>query len=81
MNNKVMEIVGWYGTLAILAAYALSNFNIISTQTLLYQSLNVTGALGIVLISIKRKTYQPAVLNMIWAAIGMVILLKILLKY
>jgi len=76
-----MEIVGWYGTLAILAAYALSNFNIISTQTLLYQSLNVTGALGIVLISIKRKTYQPAVLNMIWAAIGMVILLKILLKY
>ncbi len=81
MNNRTSEIVGWYGTVAILLAYALSNFNIISTQTLLYQSLNVTGALGIVLISIKRKTYQPAVLNMIWAAIGMVILLKILLKY
>lgn len=81
MNSRVSEIVGWYGTVAILGAYALSSFNIISPQTFLYQILNVTGAVAIIVISLRKKTYQPAVLNIIWAAIGLVVLLKILLKY
>lgn len=63
MSSKLSEIVGWYGTIAIVGAYALSSFSIISSQSLLYQLLNVTGAIGIAIISLRKKTYQPAVLN------------------
>lgn len=81
MNSKISEIVGWYGTIAIVTAYGLSSFNIISSQSFLYQLLNVTGAIGIAIISLRKKVYQPAVLNAIWTAIGLVALIKILFKF
>ncbi|HUV46924.1 MAG TPA: hypothetical protein VMW29_02200 [Candidatus Bathyarchaeia archaeon] len=78
MNKKLLEIIGWYGTIAIIGAYALLSFNLISSQSAIYQLLNVTGAVGIVIISLKKKVYQPAVLNIIWTVIGMVALLQLL---
>jgi len=78
MNKKLLEIIGWYGTIAIIGAYALLSFNLISSQSAIYQLLNVTGAIGIVIISLKKKVYQPAVLNIIWTVIGMVALLQLL---
>lgn len=81
MNNKMIEIIGWYGTVAIVGAYALSSFNIISSQAALYQFLNVTGAMGIVAVSLRKKVYQPAVLNIIWTIIGAVALLRIIFKF
>ncbi len=81
MNNRVPEIVGWYGAIAVVGAYALSSFNVISSQSFLYQTLNITGAVGIVVISLRKKTYQPAVLNIIWTVIGLVALLKIFFKF
>ena len=78
MNKKLLEIICWYGTIAIIGAYALLSFNLISSQSAIYQLLNVTGAIGIVIISLKKKVYQPAVLNIIWTVIGMVALLQLL---
>ena len=77
MNKKLAEIIGWYGTVAIVGAYALSSFNILSPQDIIYQILNLTGALGIVIISLRKKTYQPAVLNIIWTIIALIALLQI----
>lgn len=81
MSNKLSEIVGWYGTVAIVGAYGLSSFNVISSQSFLYQLLNVTGAIGIAIISLRKKTYQPAVLNIIWTIIGLIALIKMLFNF
>lgn len=81
MNNKISEVIGWYGTIAIVGVYALSSFNIVSPQSFLYQMLNVTGAVGIVAISLKKKNYQPAVLNIVWVIIGLVAIAKIFFKF
>lgn len=77
MKKLLAEIVGWYGTVAIVAAYALVSFAVISSDSLIYQFLNLTGALGIVIISLTKKAYQPATLNIIWAIIALVALSKI----
>ena len=68
---KLEEIAGWYGTFAILGAYALVSFSYVSASSILYQLLNLTGALGIVVVSLRRKVYQPAVLNIFWALIAL----------
>lgn len=79
MNKNIFEeIIGWYGTIAIVLAYALLSFNIISSNMLIYQILNGTGALGIVLISLKKKAYQPGVLNIIWVVIAVIAIINIL---
>ncbi|HOX97111.1 MAG TPA: hypothetical protein PL066_02030 [bacterium] len=71
MNKKLfIEIIGWYGALAIIGAYFLNSFSFISAYDLSYQILNVTGALGMIAVSFYKKAYQPMTVNIVWAAIG-----------
>lgn len=73
----LIEIIGWYGTVAIVGGYALNSFNIIGSNSLLYQILNLTGAIGIVALSLSKKAYQPATLNAIWTIIALIAIIKI----
>jgi len=77
MKTKIIELYGWYGTVAIVAAYVLVSFSILSATNIWYQVLNGTGALGIVLVSFHKNNYQPGVLNIIWTVIAVVAILKI----
>lgn len=72
-----IEILGWIGAIMILLAYALSNFNLLTPDNLAYQSLNILGALAIVYHSLTKKDYQPAVLNIIWALVAVLVILKL----
>ena len=73
-----LEVIGWYGVIAILAAYALVSFSFVSASSSIYQILNLTGAIGILAISLEKKAYQPAALNVIWSLIAIVALLSLL---
>ena len=81
MTKKILdEIIGWYWTISIVLAYALLSFEIISSNNIIYQGLNGTGAIGIVYISFKKKAYQPGVLNIIWAIIALISIVKIFIN-
>ena len=73
-----VEIFGWYGAGAILLAYALVTFSLLEPTDIWYQLLNGTGAVGILTISFYENSYQPAVLNTIWALIAFVAIFNIL---
>jgi hypothetical protein len=77
MKNKITEILGWYGVIAVVGAYALLSLNILTSNSLLFQALNLTGAIGIVFDAIDDKNVQPAVLNIIWAIIAIVAIVKV----
>lgn len=76
--KKYTELLGWYGVVVILLAYGLVSFSVIQPTSLVYQILNGTGALGIVIVSLHKKAYQPAILNIIWAVIAGIVILKTL---
>lgn len=78
--KQINEIIGWYGTVAIISAYALNSFGVLKINDFAYQFLNLTGAIGIILISAKKKAWQPATLNTIWAVIAAFSLIKIIFK-
>jgi len=78
MHKQLIEIFGWYGTVAIIGAYALSSFSIIKPDSLIYQLLNLTGALGIVWVSYDKKVFQPVVLNLIWSVIAAIAIFNII---
>lgn len=75
--KKFIEIFGWYGTVAILLGYTLSSFSLVQPTNIWYQILNITGGLGLAAISLHRKAYQPATVNIIWAVIGLIAILKL----
>lgn len=77
IKQKYIEIIGWYGALTIILAYALVSFKIIQSDEFVYQILNLTGALGIIVISVVKKVKQSAVLNIFWALIAAIALIGI----
>ncbi len=78
-NKKIIdEIIGWYGTIAIITAFALISFQFLTANDISYQILNGTGAIGVIYISLKKKVYQPAVLNIIWAIIAIIAIINLL---
>lgn len=80
LTHWFCEIIGWYGVFGIMLAYGLVSFEVVSPTDVLYQVLNITGGIGIVIISFYKRAYQPGVLNVIWALIGLAALTKILLN-
>ena len=79
MRNIITETLGWYGVVAVVGAYALLSLGILSSNSLTFQILNLTGAIGIVVDAIDDKNTQPAVLNAIWAIIALIAIVKIVI--
>ncbi len=79
MKIKSDNIVGWTGMILILLAYILLNFKVIDTESMIYLSFNVIGSCGIIVHSLKRKDYQPVILNVIWALVALFILISLLI--
>lgn len=77
MRKKLyIELLGWYGVIAILLAYVLSSFFNLPITSILYLFLNFSGAVGLALISIVKRNHQPMVSNAIWAVIALVGLVR-----
>ncbi|NTV22926.1 MAG: hypothetical protein HGA85_00935 [Nanoarchaeota archaeon] len=74
--KHIDEIFGWYGAVAILAAYGLHSFEIID-QGFFYQFLNFTGSAGLCLIAYRKKVFQSVVLNIIWALVAAIAIAKL----
>lgn len=77
MKQAAISLFGWYGVLAILGAYMLLNFEVVTARSYAYQILNLTGALGIICEAVSKKDTQPVVLNAVWAAVALVAIIQI----
>jgi len=74
----VAEIVGWYGAVAILLAYALNSLMLLGSGSIAFQLLNITGSMGLLLIGYHKRVYQAVLINLVWLIIGSIALLNIL---
>jgi len=72
-----IEVLGWYGVLAILGAYTLVSLSVLMTSSVLYQLLNLSGAVAVATAAIRKRDAQPAVLNFIWALVALVALWRL----
>lgn len=69
-KHPLANIAGWYGVIAILAAYALLTLGVLSPQHLAYHILNLTGALGIIASSTVTRDWQADTLNVVFGLIA-----------
>ena len=64
-----MQIFGWYGTVAIVGAYAALSHGWLQEGPL-YQLLNATGAAGVGLVCWRRAAWQALAMEVVWVAIA-----------
>jgi hypothetical protein len=79
VNAELKDLIGWYGVMAILLAYTLLSFKALTPDSLPYQLLNLTGALGIMFEAYSKKDTQPVVLNIVWAFVALLAICRIVI--
>ncbi len=76
-TSFIENILGWFGVLLVLGAYILVSFDVVSAQSALFQGLMLLGSLGIMLVAYRRRDTQPLILNLIFALVALVSLVRI----
>ena len=74
--SLAIEIIGWAGAAMILAAYLLLSAGRIEAKSVVYQGLNLVGAIAFVVNSGWNGAVPSAALNVVWAAIAIVALTR-----
>jgi hypothetical protein len=75
--NLLVDLLGWIGALALLAAYALVSRGRVTGQSVPYQVLNVVGSVLLVANTLYYGAYPSTFVNFVWVAIAAVTLLRV----
>jgi hypothetical protein len=75
--DLLLAAVGWAGAAALLLGYTLVSSSRLSGDGVAYQLLNLFGSVGLMVNSAYSAAWPSAGLNLVWAAIGVVALIKL----
>ncbi|MEV1175951.1 hypothetical protein [Nonomuraea sp. NPDC049784] len=75
--DLLLTAVGWIGAALLLAGYALVTTSRLSGDGVAYQLVNLAGSIGLMINSAYNAAWPSAGLNLIWAGIGAVALVKL----
>lgn len=75
--SVLYNIGGWIGVVAILGSYFLLSLDMIDGQSLIYHGLVLVGSALVAAISLRRRDYQPAALNLVFFSIAVFAIIKI----
>ncbi len=70
-EKKLVDFLGWYGMVAILIAYALLTYGYLTTQSVVWQVMNLTGSVGLAVNALSRKAFPEVWLNLIFALVAL----------
>ena len=72
-----IDILGWVGSVEVIAAYGLNSYQRIKSDSLIFQLLNLTGAAFLIVNTIYYGAYPSTVINIVWVVIAVAALIRI----
>jgi len=79
-HNLLIDVLGWVGAIALLAAYALISARRVEGDSSSYQFLNLGGSVFLMVNSAFYGAYPSAFVNVIWLGIALIALAHSLRK-
>ncbi len=76
---NLTDIIGWIGSIEILAAFGLNSFQKIKSNSLAFQLLNLTGGVFLIINSIAHEAYPFTFINSVWVVISIIALFKMVI--
>ena len=76
----LIEILGWVGSIEVVAAYALNSYQKIKSDSLTFQLLNLSGAIFLIINSVYKEAYPFTFINSVWSVIAIVAIIGIIRK-
>jgi phosphoglycerol transferase MdoB-like AlkP superfamily enzyme len=72
----LIDVIGWIGSFEVIAAYGLNSYQKIKSNSLLFQILNFTGGIFLIVNTIYYSAYPSAFINIVWVIIASVAMLQ-----
>jgi hypothetical protein len=73
-----IDILGWIGSVSILAAYGLNTYQKIKSDSLLFYSLNIIGGIFLVIYSVSKEAYPNMFINVVWVMIAIPAVIRLM---
>ncbi|WP_395375322.1 hypothetical protein [Marinicella sp. W31] len=70
MISLIVNILGWVGSVCLIAAYWMNSTNRLSSQSFTYQILNLTGSIFLIINSTYYHAYPSSFVNVVWAVVA-----------
>ncbi|GGB21047.1 CBU_0592 family membrane protein [Puia dinghuensis] len=72
----IVDIVGWFGSILVVAAYALNIYGKLSSASTPYYVLNIAGSTALIINTLYHHAIPSMVVNVVWIGIALVALFK-----
>ncbi|MCL2869646.1 hypothetical protein FWF48_02455 [Candidatus Saccharibacteria bacterium] len=83
VDNRILfigDVIGWVGAVALLTAYGLISYGVLDGRSIIYQLINLVGAIGLLVLAVVRRAIPSAATNVIWIIIGIVAIVGIIFR-
>jgi hypothetical protein len=78
--NILIEILGWLGSIMVLAAYGLNSYQKIRSDSWYFLSLNIVGGIFLIIYTVAKEAYANTFINVAWVVIAIPAMIKLLSK-
>lgn len=75
--DLLLDVIGWLGAGLLVLGYGLISTSRLSGDSMAYQVINLVGSITLMVNSAYNDAWPSAGLNLVWAAIGVVALVKL----
>jgi hypothetical protein len=76
----VIDIIGWIGSIELVVAYFMVSYQRMKANSLLYQWLNLSGSIFLLINTAYYGAFPSSFVNVIWILIAVSALYNILTK-
>ncbi len=76
-TNLVVNLIGWAGSAAVLAAYLFVSSHRLKSDSVAYQGLNLVGGVFLAANTIYWGAYPSTFVNLVWIGIALFALVRI----
>ena len=72
----LVDTLGWIGSIEVIAAYGLNSYQKIKSDSLLFQLLNLTGGIFLIINTVYYCAYPSAFINVVWVIIASIAIVQ-----
>jgi len=76
----IIDVIGWVGSIEVIAAYALNSYQKIKSDSIYFQLLNLTGGIFLILNTMYYCAYPSAFINVVWVIIASIAIARMFLN-
>ena len=76
----LIDIIGWIGSVLLIAAYGLNSYQKIKSDSFIFLILNTVAGIALIIYSWYYMAYANTFINVVWVIIAVPALIKLLRK-